>query len=36
VHGVEYTDLAEAEWDVFRRRWAALTGSDPDLAETLP
>ena len=28
VEGVVYTDLLEAEWDVFRRRWFELTGDN--------
>ncbi|GBQ13511.1 hypothetical protein CFR78_13340 [Komagataeibacter rhaeticus] len=27
VPGVEYDDLVEAEWDIFRRRWEAETGT---------
>ena len=27
VEGVEYVDLIEAERDIFRRRWADLTGN---------
>lgn len=26
VEGVIYTSLAEAEWDIFRRRWEEMTG----------
>ena len=32
VPGVIYTDLLEAERDVFRRRWHDLTQGDPTLA----
>lgn len=32
VEGVVYTDLLEAERDIFRRRWRDLTGQDLDLA----
>ncbi|MDT8857077.1 hypothetical protein RNZ50_18975 [Paracoccaceae bacterium Fryx2] len=32
VEGVEYTDLIEAERDIFRRRWFDLTGQDLDAA----
>lgn len=32
VEGVVYTDLLEAERDIFRRRWAHLTGKDLDLS----
>lgn len=28
VPNVEYTDLKQAEWDVFCRRWKDLTGAD--------
>jgi hypothetical protein len=28
LEGVEYTDLDEAERDIFRRRWKDATGSD--------
>lgn len=30
VEGVEYTDLKEAERDIFKRRWKDLTGNDLD------
>ena len=26
VEGVTYTSMAEAEWDIFKRRWKDLTG----------
>ena len=26
VEGVTYTSMAEAEWDIFKRRWEELTG----------
>jgi hypothetical protein len=32
VKGVTYTDLLEAERDIFRRRWKDLTGEDVDFA----
>lgn len=35
VPGIEYTDLRAAEWDVFRRRWAALTDAELGLPETV-
>ncbi len=28
ISEIEYTDLAEAEWDVFKRRWKESTGQD--------
>ena len=31
LEGEEFTDLEEAEWAVFKRRWAAQTGRDLDL-----
>ena len=36
VEGIVYTDLVEAERDIFRRRWFDLTGHDLDasLAQT--
>lgn len=30
IDGMEFTDLAEAEWAVFRLRWEAHTGQDPE------
>jgi hypothetical protein len=30
VEGVVYTDLLEAERDIFKRRWQDLTGQDVD------
>lgn len=33
LDGWEFTDLAEAEWEVFKLRWQASTGQD--LEETL-
>ena len=29
VEGVRYHSPAEAEWDVFKRRWQAMTGRKP-------
>ncbi len=26
VEGVKYSSIAEAEWDIFKRRWALLSG----------
>jgi hypothetical protein len=34
--GPVFTDLAEAEWDVFRRRWEARTGVPLVLPRVLP
>ncbi len=31
LEGEEFTNLEEAEWAVFKRRWAAQTGRDLDL-----
>ena len=31
LHGHEFTNLAEAEWAVFKLRWKAHTGKEPDL-----
>ncbi len=28
LEGQEFTDLAAAEWEVFKRRWKARTGRD--------
>ena len=28
VDGVSYASIAEAEWDIFKRRWKDLTGHD--------
>lgn len=36
VEDVVYTDLLEAERDIFRRRWADLTGQDLDLTLSAP
>ena len=30
VEGVRYRSAAEAEWDIFKRRWLALTGETLD------
>ncbi len=32
IEGVVYTDLLDAERDIFRRRWQDLTGNDLNLA----
>lgn len=36
VDGVTYTDLLDAERDIFKRRWKDLTGEDLDLALAEP
>lgn len=35
IDGVFYTDLVQAERDIFKRRWKDLTGQDLDLAASL-
>lgn len=33
VDGVTYASIAEAEWDIFKRRWQELTGRELDVPD---
>lgn len=35
VDGVTYTSMAEAEWDIFKRRWEELTGLPVTIGDEL-